>query len=271
MSPHTRGRIRGWARSNTGQMWWTVIRLSFYLGWQDVRLMYRRSVLGQFWITLSMAITFVAIGTVFGLIFNIPVLEYLPFLGCGLVFFTFMSSILNEGSQAFIAGQPFIHQLSLPPVTFYLRSVWKTLFILIHNAVALTVLLLIFPPGISFATVMVLPGVALAGVAMAGLGLALAMLATRFRDVPQIIAAVVQVFFYLTPIVWLPTAIPQEARDIILRWNPFFHLLQVTRQPLLNTYPSAREWLIATLIAGLFVALGAGAYVWKRKQLAFWL
>lgn len=256
--------------SNTTDPWF-AIRLSFFLGWQDVRLMYRRSILGQFWITLSMAVTFAAIGVVFGLIFDSPVVGYLPFLGCGLVFFTYMSSMLNDGSLSFINSQAFVLQLPLPPVIYYLRTVWKTTFILLHNAVALVILFLFFPQGFSFATLLVIPGVILGGAAMAGLGLALAMLATRFRDVPQIVTAVVQVAFYLTPIIWQPTAIPEPARTYLLAWNPFYHLLQVMRQPLLNTYPTATEWLIATGIAIAFVALGAGAYVWKRRSLAFWV
>ena len=248
-----------------------AIRLSFFLGWQDVRLMYRRSVLGQFWITLSMAITFAAIGSVFGLIFNSPIVQYLPFLGCGLVFFNFLSSILNEGSTAFIAAEAFIRQLPIPPVIYFLRTVWKSFFVLLHNAVALVILLLIFPPGISLATLLVIPGVIIAGVAMSGLALAIAMLSTRYRDVPQIVSAIVGVLFYLTPIVWLPEALPQPARDVLLTWNTFTHLIQVMRDPVLNLYPDWQAWATALGLAIVFVLIGTAAYQWKRRQLAFWV
>jgi ABC-type polysaccharide/polyol phosphate export permease len=250
---------------------WRVLGLSFFLGSQDVRLMYRRSVLGQFWITISMAVTFAAIGSVFGLIFNSPIIEYLPFLGCGLVLFNFLSLILNDGTSSFIAAEPLIRQLSLPPVTYFLRSVWKTFFVLLHNAIALIILLLVFPQGFSPAVLLVVPGVIIAGAGMAGLALALAVLAARYRDVPQIVAAVVQVSFYLTPIVWLPQALPVPARDIILTWNPFHHMIEVMRAPLLNQYPSLRAWATAMLLAVVFLAIGAGAYAWKRRQLAFWV
>lgn len=250
---------------------WRIVKLSFFLGWQDVRLMYRRSVLGQFWITLSMAITFVAIGSVFGLIFRSPVVEYLPFLGCGLVFWNFLSLIINEGAVAFIAGDAFIRQLPLPPIIFFLRSIWKTFFVLLHNAVALALLLLIFPPPVSPAVLLVIPAIALAGTGMAGLALALAVLATRFRDVPQILSAVVQVLFYLTPIVWLPEALPAEARGIILAFNPFHHMMQIMRQPLLGQAPTLEEWGIAGALALVFVAIGSAAYARYRTRLAFWL
>jgi ABC-type polysaccharide/polyol phosphate export permease len=255
----------------TGPSLLQALRLSFFLGWQDVRLMYRRSVLGQFWITLSMAITFAAIGSVFGLIFQSPIVQYLPFLGCGLVFFNFLSSLLNEGATAFISAEGFIRQLPLPPVIFFLRSIWRSFFVLLHNAVALVILLFVFPPGISFATLLVVPGVVIAGTGMAGLALAVAMLATRYRDVPQIVGAIVGVCFYLTPIVWLPETLPQPARDILLTWNPFNHLIRVMRDPLLNVYPSLPAWGAALGLSAVFLLIGIGAYNWKRRQLAFWV
>lgn len=248
-----------------------MLGLSFFLGSQDVRLMYRRSVLGQFWITISMAVTFAAIGSVFGLIFNSPIIEYLPFLGCGLVLFNFLSLIINDGASAFIAAEPLIRQLALPPLVYFLRSIWKTFFVLLHNAIALAVLLLIIPQGFSPAVLLVVPGVIIAGSGMAGLALALGVLAARYRDVPQIVAAVVQVCFYLTPIVWLPEALPVEARDIVLTWNPFHHMIEVMREPLLNHYPTPGAWGTAILLAIAFLALGAGAYTWKRRMLAFWV
>jgi len=152
-----------------------------------------------------------------------------------------------------------------------MRSIWKAFFVLLHNALALAVLLVVFPQGVSFATLLVIPGVIIAGTAVAGLALALAMLASRYRDVPQIIGAAVQVLFYLTPIVWLPSALPAPARDVLLGWNPLFPLLEIMRQPLLNTYPSLHTWGMSVLLAIGFVLLGLGSYAWKRKQLAFWV
>ncbi|MBX3193962.1 MAG: ABC transporter permease [Microbacteriaceae bacterium] len=250
---------------------WRVITLSFYLGWQDVRMMYRRTVLGQFWITISMIVTFAAIGTVFGFVFNSPVIEYLPYLGCGLVFFNFLSLILNDGANAFIAAESFIRQVALEPIVYFLRSVWKTFFVLLHNALALILLFVFFPQGISPATLLVVPGLVVAASGISGLALALAMLATRYRDVPQIVAAVVQVLFYLTPIVWLPEALPAPARDALLTWNPLTHMIAVMREPLLGSYPSPQTWLTAVGLAVAFVALGAGAYALKRRELAFWV
>lgn len=248
-----------------------TVKLSFFLGWQDIRLMYRRSVLGQFWITLSMAITFAAIGSVFGFIFGLPLPEYLPHLGAGLVLWAFMSAILTEGSTSFIASEAFIKQIPLPLTTYFMRTIWKAFFIFLHNAVALVVLLIFFSPGISLATLGIIPGLVLLMLTVGGVSLGIAVISTRFRDVPQILSSAVQVFFYLTPIVWKPESLPEGPRDLILTWNPFYHLLQVTRQPLLNIAPTWTEWLIAIAMAAVSVLLGSAIYRANRKRVAFWV
>ena len=233
--------------------------------------MYRRSVLGQFWITLSMVVTFAAIGGVFGLIFRSPIVEYLPFLGSGLVLWNFLSLIINDGATSLIVADAFIRQLPLPPLVFFLRSVWKTVFVLLHNAVALALLLVIFPPEATLAPLLVVPGLLIAGCGMAGLALALAMVSTRFRDVPQILGSVVQVLFYLTPILWLPESLPEQARSAILSVNPFYHMMQITRQPLLGLYPTLQEWATAIVLAAVFIGIGALSYARFRGRLAFWM
>jgi lipopolysaccharide transport system permease protein len=248
-----------------------TLKLSFFLGWQDIRLMYRRSVLGQFWITLSMAITFAAIGSVFGVIFGLPLPEYLPHLGAGLVLWAFMSAILTEGSTSFIVSEAFIKQIPLPLTTYFMRTTWKTFFVFLHNMVALVILLLFFSPGISLATLGIIPGLLLLMMAVGGISLGIAVISTRFRDVPQILSSVVQVCFYLTPIVWKPESLPEGPRELILTWNPFYHLLQVTRQPLLNIAPTWTEWGTAALMAAVSMLIGTAIYRANRKRVAFWV
>lgn len=233
--------------------------------------MYRRTVLGQFWITLAMAVTFGAIGSVFGLIFKSPVVEYLPFLGCGLVFFTFLSGLLNDGATSFIVAEAFIRQMPIPPLTYFLRVMWKALFVLLHNGAALVVLFLFYPQPASASVLLFVPGLIIGCVGMGGLALAVAMLSTRYRDMPQVVSSVIQICFYLTPIVWLPTAIPEAPRAILLMWNPFYHFIEIMRAPLLDSVPPLSEWAISLAFASVFLTAGVAAYVWKRRDLAFWM
>jgi ABC-type polysaccharide/polyol phosphate export permease len=98
----------------------------------------------------------------------------------------------------------------------------------------------------------------------------IAMPATRFRDVQQTIAVSVQILFFLTPVFWAPASM-QGKRSIILTLNPFAHLLELIRQPLLGSTPSFVHWEWGI---GLMFVLGVTAVTMLamyRKRIVFWL
>jgi lipopolysaccharide transport system permease protein len=88
---------------------------------------------------------------------------------------------------------------------------------------------------------------------------------------PQIVGSVLQVFFYLTPIMWMPSLLPDRASLFLLDLNPFYHLLEIVRAPLLGNAPSYLNWLVSLClgIVGWIVAL---IFYGKYKcRIAYWL
>ncbi len=79
-------------------------RLAALLGWHDVKLRYRRSALGPFWLTISMGVMMAALALVFGQIFRMSLTEFLPFICTGLIVWTFISTMLTEGCLSFISS-----------------------------------------------------------------------------------------------------------------------------------------------------------------------
>ncbi|MCW1776911.1 ABC transporter permease [Pantoea ananatis] len=110
-------------------------QLAGLLGWQDVRQRYRRSALGPFWLTISMAVMIATIGIVFSQILKTPLQEFLPFLAVGLIVWGFISTVVNEGCGAFISSETIIKQLPIPLFVHVMRLVWRNLIILAHNIV----------------------------------------------------------------------------------------------------------------------------------------
>ncbi len=89
-------------------------RLVGMLGWQDVRQRYQRSVLGPFWLTISMAVMIATMGLVFGQILNLPFSDFLPFLTAGIIIWGFISTTINEGCGAIHLGRS-NHQAAANP------------------------------------------------------------------------------------------------------------------------------------------------------------
>lgn len=248
-----------------------TLRLSLILGWQSLRRMYIRTVLGQFWITLGMAITILAIGLVFGLLFGVPLNEYLPYMATGLIIWTFFTGLITEGSQAFIVAEGYIRQLSISKMTYFYQVLWKQLFLLAHNIVIIPILLIIFPQGISIVFFLFLPGLVLALFSLSSFTLVLAVLSTRFRDLPQIIASVLLVLFYLTPVIWQPSSLPSSSIATILELNPLNHLLQIIRLPLLNQVPTFQNYFGALLFGIFFFIIAYFVYNKNKNKIAYWV
>ncbi|MGQ9659396.1 MAG: ABC transporter permease [Thermochromatium sp.] len=249
----------GWDRR---ELWMT-------LGLQDVRQRYRRSTLGPFWITLSMAIMVLALGLLYGQIFGQDLHEYLPFLAAGFVIWSLIASLVNDGCQSFILAEGMIRQLNAPLSIYVYRVLWSSLIAFAHNIWVFLLVAVWFGVDLNW-NLLWIP-IALAVLLLNGLWIALflGVLSARFRDVPLIVGSVVQVLFFITPVIWKPEMLP--GRALWLDLNPFYHLIEIMRAPLLGQMPAFANWLpvIAITVVGWVVALFFySAYRWR---IAYWV
>ena len=242
------------------------------LGWQDIRQSYRRSALGQIWITLGMGVTIGSIGLVFGIIFGSPMQEFLPYLAAGIILWGLLAGIVNDGSQAFIVAEGMIRQIPLPKLAHLVRVVWRNVLTSTHNIVIFPVVLLLVGGKTGWQILLFPVGLMVATATVAGLALILAIVSTRFRDLPPIISSVMTVGFYLTPVIWNPKGLGDAAiAPILLGLNPFYHLLEIMRSPLLGQFPTTTNW-IASLSFLLIIWIAAGlVYAKLRNRIPYWV
>ncbi|NUU35668.1 ABC transporter permease [Pseudomonas sp. C2B4] len=241
------------------------------LGWQDVRQRYRRSAIGPFWLAISMSVMIGTIGIVFGQIFNSPIDEFLPFLAVGIILWSFISTTITEGCTSLIAAEGIIKQLPIPLFVHVLRTLWRNIIILGHNIVIFPLVLLAVQKTIGLEALLCIPGLVLLTLNLAWICLILSVLCARYRDLAQIIASVLQIAFYLTPIMWLPSLLPQRSSSYLLDLNPFYHLMQIVRAPLLSQDVSALSWYVAGGMAVLGWGLAIMFYGYYKRRIAYWL
>jgi ABC-type polysaccharide/polyol phosphate export permease len=241
------------------------------LGWQDILQRYRRSRLGPFWITIAMAVMIGAIGFVFGQIFQTNMGEFFPHLAVGLIFWGFIVTTLNESCNGFIEAEGIIKQLPIPLFVHILRVIWRNDIVLLHNLVILPLVFLIIGKGIGWIALLSFVGFILVLLNLMWISLLVSILSTRYRDFPQIVASALQVMFYLTPIMWMPAMLPEWVKGYLLGYNPFYHLLELVRAPLLGSPPSALSWIfcLVMLCVGWFTVLLVYGRV--KLRIAYWL
>jgi ABC-type polysaccharide/polyol phosphate export permease len=235
----------------------------------DIRQRFRRSVLGPFWLTLSMGIMVAAIGVVFSSLFHQDAAKTLPYIATGLIFWGLLTSCINDGTMVFISAESDIRNLPMPLSVHFYRMMARNVMIWGFNMAIYVVVVVWFGLMPGWNALLFIPGFILFLVNAAWMSLVAGVLSTRYRDIPQVIANVIQVFFFLTPIFWSPETLPNRPAFVV--FNPFYHLIEIVRAPLLGEVVSPMSWGLCIAIA--VVGLGFTAWLYRRAhaRIAYWV
>ena len=231
-------------------------RLWTSLAVHDIAARYRGSVLGPFWITVTTAAMIGGVGLMYSQLLHTSLREYIPWLATGIVFWTLFSQMINEGCDAFVNSGTIIKQTAIPMFSFIARMVARNLINFAHQVIIVAAVLIYFGIWRHSNVLLSLAGLILVLVNLCWVALATGIVSARFRDVPQIVSAVVQITVFITPVFWRPESI--HAHRFVLDGNPFYHMLEVTRRPLLGEPVHPHSYLILIIMA---VVGWTGAFV----------
>ncbi len=240
------------------------------LGWGDIRQRYRRSALGPFWITISMGLLTAALGIIYGAIFNMRLADYMPYLAAGIAAWLFFSSTLLEGASAFIGAEGIIKQCAIPLSIHIYRVIWRNLIVFAHNAVVLLAVFLALGGVPLLNPLVLLAGIALVVANLFVVCLLLATLSTRFRDLPPMISSMMQLLFFVTPILFAPTQLPERLKAIA-HYNPVYHLIDVMRRPMIGEVASGASYAVAIAMLGVGCVACGVLFFRFRPRIAYWL
>jgi ABC-type polysaccharide/polyol phosphate export permease len=247
------------------QSWlWTT------LAQQDVKLRYRGSILGPFWQTTTTVIMIGSMGYIYAKLFKVELHDYLPMLTVGLIFWQYQAGLLTEGCGTFTSVQGIIQSVKLPFSLHAYRLVYRNLLTLAHSFVIVPIVLTIFPHPIEWPRLIVLvPGLVLMTLIGVAVSVLVGMISARFRDVPPIVANIVMVVFFITPIFW-----PAEALGENSWWaelNPMYAAIDVMRAPLLGQATAPHSWAILMSVTAFTGGVAFAFFARFRSRIAFWV
>ncbi len=246
------------------------IDLAWSLAWHDVVSRYRGSILGPLWITLSMGLMVLGIGFLWGELFRVSVRDFIPFVALGIVFFGTVTGTINEGCETFVQASGMLSQTSLPMFTFVWRTVFRNLINLGHHLVIVLGVLIYFGLWRTADYPAAILGMVFLVANVAWISMLVAIISARFRDIPQIVTAITQAAAIMTPVFWLPDRISPEHRAI-LDFNPFYHLLQAIRAPLMGVGVAPHTYLFLALMAAAGWALVFSLFANTRRRIVHYL
>lgn len=236
----------------------------------DIKIRYRRTVLGPIWIAVAFSATFTMMAMLFSAVLKADIREFLPYLGAGMVTWSFVSGVASEAPEIFIGAKSIIDGIRFPMTTHILRVVMRHLLLFFHNLAALLLIILVVSgmPGLWFFSLFLMLPILFLALFFGGL--ILAIIGTRYRDMVQAINVMLQMLFFMTPIIWRPGDIP-HGRKYWVDFNPFYHFLEILRSPIMGEAPPLISVVASSLTAAGLGLVAYGVYRVMRRRIPYWL
>jgi homopolymeric O-antigen transport system permease protein len=264
MTPHYRPAM---ADISSGLLAWDMWGR---LGWNENKRRYRRTVIGPFWSTLSLAIFVVVLGLVWSRLWGQDSKQYMPFLTSGMVVWLLLASVISEGCNAFIHVEALIKQLRVSYTLLACAVVWRNVIVFFHNMLIFVLVAVYAGLPVTWTTLLVVPGMLLFCLNAVWIVMLLGMACVRYRDIQQLVTSLLQVAMFVTPVLWSPARLGPDMQ-IFVQLNLLFHYIEVVRAPLLGRVPAAETWyvVIGTAIVGWAVVFYL--YSCFRRRIPYWI
>jgi lipopolysaccharide transport system permease protein len=263
---------RGWAALQLRAVW-QYRELLYFLVWRDLKVRYKQTALGAAWIVLQPVVSMVVFSLLFGGLLKVPSegVPYPIFAYAALLPWNYFSSSLTRSSQSLVGSANLITKVYFPRLIIPISGVLSGL---VDFAIAFLVLaaMMVYYGIAPTPAVVWLPGFLLLALLTAlGFGLWLSALNVRYRDINYLVPFLVQVWMYLTPVIYGTTLIPERFR-FLLALNPMTGVVEGFRWALLGSHledATAPGALFAVSIAIALAVLVSGAVFFRNTERTF--
>jgi lipopolysaccharide transport system permease protein len=239
------------------------------LAWLDIKHKYRRSVLGPFWITITMGVLIGGIGVVYSTLFGLNIKEYLPYIALGDTTWIYISMTMQDACVTFTSPAGLIRSARIPMTVHVLRMVLRNFLIYVHGVIVLVPVLIyagLAPEPIWIVSLLGLCAIVAMSIPM---GVLLGMLASRFSDLAPLVSNGMQLLFFVTPIIWHADML--KNKRWIADFNPFHHFVELVRSPILGKMPSIQTFVVVGACIVIAWITAALVMVAVRKRVSVWV
>jgi ABC-2 type transport system permease protein len=199
---------------------------------------------------------------------------HLPYVTLGQIVWKLVNAAILEGADVFVDNEGLIKQLPAPLSVHVYRLVWRQLILFAHNIVIYVVIAIIYPQTWSLADLSAIAALALIFANCVWVSLCFGILATRYRDVRPLLISVVQLLFFMTPIIWNDDTLRAQGAQrwsTIIELNPLLHYLDIVRAPLLGGHQELRHWVVVLVLTVIGWVLAALAMRQYRARVPYWV
>ena len=221
---------------------------------------YRRSLLGFLWSIATPLLQNLIIGTVFYYLMRFDMPNYIAYLFAGTVIFNIMSTVIMQSPSIMLVNEGFIKKIYVPKLVYVLQIVFIEIINFMFIVISLLLLAVVFKQlRFSFYYFLLPVPIILVVFFLIGIAIILSIATIYFRDMMHIVPVVMQAAFFLTPVLYPQSIIPEPLKEVI-KFNPFYYFVELFRNIILYNQPPRMDYIalcsgMASImfVAGLFV------------------
>ncbi|HEV3459045.1 MAG TPA: ABC transporter permease [Thermoanaerobaculia bacterium] len=238
---------------------------------RELKVRYRRSVIGFLWTMLQPLLMMLVFYLVFSELFRFRMAHYPVYALAGILFWNFFSQSIVASMNSLRGNATLLQKLPVPKAVFPLATVISGVVNLLFALVPTLAIVWIFERTLSLALLFLPVSILLAALFTLGAGLLLSPLAVFFSDVVELVGVLLTVLMYLTPIFYPMDILPAKVRWVV-RFNPVRSILEVFRDPIQNgKVPPLAHLAVCVGIAAVALVIGGIAFRRSSDRIPFYV
>jgi lipopolysaccharide transport system permease protein len=258
---------KSWVALNLRDVW-AYRELLYFLMWRDIKVRYKQTALGAAWAVIQPLVTMIIFTYFFGKLAKLPTegVPYPIFVYAALLIWTFFSNGVTSAANSLIGNSNLITKVYFPRLIIPSAAVGAGLLDFGIAAVLLVAMLVYYGFSVTWAYLMILPLLVLTTLFALGVGIWFSALNVRYRDVRYALPFLIQIWFFLTPIIYPSSLVPEEWRWL-LALNPLTGIVESFRASLFGRQV---PWLALAYSGGLaLIMLVYSSYTFRRMERSF--
>lgn len=231
---------------------------------RDIKIKYRRSVLGVLWTLLNPLFMMIILSVVFSNLFKFDIENFPLYLLSGQIIFNFYSESTSSAMSAITGNAALIKKVYVPKYLFVISRVFSSFINLMASFTALILVMVATRAELQWTVILSLIPLGLLVIFSLGIGLILSAITVRFRDIMHLYSVFLTALTYLTPVIYPMSILPSWLYKIVML-NPLTNILIMFRNVMINDTIFDLPSLIIAVVETL-VFLGIGLYVFYKNQ-----
>jgi lipopolysaccharide transport system permease protein len=244
-------------------------RLWMWMAENDIKSRYRGSIFGPYWIVLNLVLLISFLGIIYSSVFKLDIDIYLPYVAMGFVIWYLITGIITESSRCLIDNAGLIKNFNYPISIYILRLAAKNIILFAHNAIVMLFVILLFDVNLGWKSIYFFVGFLITIFNLSVIGFIISIISARFRDVPHAIDNLMQLALFITPVLFYKDML--GSTRFIVDFNPFFHMINVMRTPLLNNYFPFVSFLFLIGFFFILLFIARRMHILFSKHIAYWV